>query len=395
MKHSLWAKFYSFALCIVLCLAWLPGKAEECFVVNIDHLDLNSLNDDAYVTSQLSAQSSSIRIQKYISDSNELASRIRLTILQVNTDTIIFDKNYGYQGKTFDSGDIYLPYVDNYTIPYLITLYVDDWVYAVPFMHQVPRLSFNGACTYGVRMRDYNPELTTNWLMGTMVDLAVLREQQYMSIPICASNYYFIGEATLTLVGEKLTVATHFEPSANVELHYCAVYAVARMADLTTADPQQMTERIYQIGETIDVTGLNSLLLYLPMSLSYDPIGLPVFEYNLWGDMYLQRQLALWNENLGQSFPETYYPEIPTPEPIPEAPVQELPNDPPKNPSPNIPESDPPVIIEPPEAPIPDEILPEAPEIIPAPMPAVPDGENAQPISPGFWGRIESAKCTG
>ncbi|MEG0269400.1 MAG: hypothetical protein RR821_04035, partial [Clostridia bacterium] len=74
-----------------------------------------------------------------------------------------------------DSGVIYLPYVDNRTIPYLITLTAGDTTYAMPFMHLRPRLEYNGACTYGVRMQDFDSTLAMDWLMGTMLDLNALR----------------------------------------------------------------------------------------------------------------------------------------------------------------------------------------------------------------------------
>lgn len=344
MKSRLLRGFFALTLCVALSLGILPAKAENCFVINVDLLDMNSLRDNDYVAQHLSAGAAGIRLQKYISDSDELAARVRLTILQVSTNTLVFDKNYGYQSGTFDSGEIYLPYVDSGTVPYLVTLYVEDWVYAMPFMHLMPRLVRNGACTLGVRIRDLNPTLTSDWLMGTMLDLNALRVQGSIVLPICASNVYLIGEATVTLDHEQLTVQLALASSANIELHEYAIYCITQVTELTTVDPHRMPQRAYSLGEAIDVSGASSALLYFPMSLSFDSGGLPLFSYDI-SSADLQSQLLLWNENLAgaqapafadpiatetptiEIFPETVPEVLPVIDPVPE-PVLDLESEP-------------------------------------------------------------------
>lgn len=88
--------------------------------------------------------------------------------MQMDSQTLLFDKDYGLQSGTFDSGVIYLPYVADRTIPYLVTLTVGDYVYAMPFMHQQARLVANNACTYGVRLNDLAVAFYGDWMMGTM-----------------------------------------------------------------------------------------------------------------------------------------------------------------------------------------------------------------------------------
>ena len=142
MKKRMW-------LCVALCalLVWtsVPSLAEDCFTIDVDALDMNSLNSDEYVAQYLSASAQGVRVRKYISDSSELAAPVRLTLMQMDSQTLLFDKDYGLQSGTFDSGVIYLPYVADRTIPYLVTLTVGDYVYAMPFMHQQARLVANNA----------------------------------------------------------------------------------------------------------------------------------------------------------------------------------------------------------------------------------------------------------
>lgn len=124
MKKRMW-------LCVALCalLVWtsVPSLAEDCFTIDVDALDMNSLNSDEYVAQYLSASAQGVRVRKYISDSSELAAPVRLTLMQMDSQTLLFDKDYGLQSGTFDSGVIYLPYVADRTIPYLVTLTDEDW----------------------------------------------------------------------------------------------------------------------------------------------------------------------------------------------------------------------------------------------------------------------------
>ena len=101
--------FVAALLCLALLFGHIPSvRAEDCFTINVDTLDMDSLNSDEYVALNLSAQTQGIRVQKYISDSSELAVPVRLTLTQMDSGTLLFDKDYGYQSGTFDSGVIYL-----------------------------------------------------------------------------------------------------------------------------------------------------------------------------------------------------------------------------------------------------------------------------------------------
>ena len=123
------------ALCFCL-LCSLSALAEDSFTIDIDMLDLDRLNRDDYVARELTSSAQGIRVLKYISDSSELAAPVRLQIQQVNTGKLLFDKDYGYESHTFDSGVIYLPYADRDVTPCLVTLSVGNYIYAMPFMHK-------------------------------------------------------------------------------------------------------------------------------------------------------------------------------------------------------------------------------------------------------------------
>lgn len=284
-------------LLILLCLCLLTPhsvSAEDCFTINVDLLDMDSLRSDDYVARTLSASTQGVRVRKYISSGSEAAAPVRLTLTEMNNRTLLFDKDYGYQSGTFDSGVIYLPYLGDGTTPYLITLYVGDFVYAMPFMHLQARLSHNGACTHGVRLRDLSAALGGDWLMGTLLDLQALRASGRQRIDLCASNQYIIGTADVTLSGDSLSVSVSFASGANVDLHSAAVYVVTDLPAFAAGSYPSARG----LGDWVDVSGADAALLYLPMEISYDPSGLSSFWYDLGA---LQSQLDLWNAHRGAS----------------------------------------------------------------------------------------------
>ena len=283
MKHLL-KGVCLWLLCLMLLLP--AAMAEECFTIDVDALDMSRLNSNDYVAAHLSAGAQGLNVRKYLSSSSEVASAVRLTVTQMNTQTLLFDKNYGYQTGVFDSGVLYLPYVSEGTVPYLITLYVGETVYAIPFMHRQSRLQSNGACTVGVRLRDLDPAQSADWLMGTMVDLNALRQTGSLTTDICASNRSIIGAATIALRGNELSVDLHFSSQANVTLTDASLYVVTDGNVLSTTSPRS-------INSWVDVSGAERALIYLPMEVSYDPSGLPAFRYD---QTVSQSQQQLWKD---------------------------------------------------------------------------------------------------
>lgn len=274
-----------FLLCACLAVFTGTALAEDCFTLDIDTLDLDSLTNDDYVAGALSSGAQGIRVRKFVSDSSELAAPLRLTLKQVNTGAIVFDRDYGYQSGTFDSGVIYLPYSGEGTSSYLVSLYLGNYVYAVPFLQQPRRLTYNGACTVGPRLRDVDASLSSDWFMASVVDLNALRGGS-ATVDLCASNSYLIGTATISVSGESLCVQLSFTPSAQVEVSQQTLY-------VTTPGRSLASAQAHAVGEWVDVGNASAALIYLPMQLSYDPSNLPGFSYDAYDP---QGQIALWRE---------------------------------------------------------------------------------------------------
>ncbi len=284
------ARRFAILVCLALMLS-APALADGGFTIDVDALDMGRLNSDAYVAANLSSSEPGLRVTKTVSASSEVACTVRLTITQMDTQTLIFDRDYGYVAGLFDSGVIYLPNGGGRTIPYLVTLYAGEYVYAMPYMQLQPRLSHNGACTYGVRLRDLDPSLGSDWLMGTMINLPALSARGSRTVDICASNSYVIGQATLEMNGSSLRVNLAFATGANVDVNQLSLYVITDCAAYANGHGAPS----YGVGQWVDVSGCDTALIYLPMQLSYDPAGLPTFTYNL-QDAALQEQLRLWQQ---------------------------------------------------------------------------------------------------
>lgn len=118
-------------LCLLMALPLGMALAGGPFTVDVDGLDLSRLNHNDYVAAHLTSDAAGICVCKSLNGDES----VRLTLMQMSSQTLLVDRNYGVQSGTFRSGDLYLPLAEG-TTPYLITLYVGDTVYAIPFMQK-------------------------------------------------------------------------------------------------------------------------------------------------------------------------------------------------------------------------------------------------------------------
>ncbi len=276
------------ALCLLLAAS--AALAEDCFTLDVDALDMNSLKNDDYVARALSSSAQGVCVRKVVSESPDVASAVRLTLMQMPEGTLLFDKDYGYQSGTFDSGVIYLPYVDDRTIPYLVTLYVGDQVYAMPFMHLQARLTGNGACSLGPRLSEMSAAFGGDWMMGTVVDLQAAAAQGGVTVPLCASNRYAIGQVHIAVQGGSVCVSPSYDPNARVNVHSQSVYVATDLQSLAAGQ----LPAAHALGEWVSVGDAACAVVYVSLVVDYDPSGLGGFAYG-----GVDGQLALWRQHLG------------------------------------------------------------------------------------------------
>ncbi len=223
---------------------------------------------------ELSSHMQGVRIQKTV----EPPAEIRLIITQTDSGTVILDKAYSEQSSAFDSGEIYLPYTGRAATAYTVSLQTGGEALSFSYTQLQARLTDNSAYTLG-------PRLSGDWPMATVLDLT----RTGATVPICASNQYIIGQAVFTLSGGTLEVSLSFAASANVTLENQAVYVTLNPASL---DDNPLRQAKHSVGEAIDISGGQTALVCVPLTVSYDPVGLSDFVYNA-NDREILSQMAL------------------------------------------------------------------------------------------------------
>ena len=288
-------------LCVLWMLIGIPAAAlaENAFEIDVDRLDLEQVSDPAYQQAMLTAKTQYIRVSCQVEGEQD----VTLCVKRQESGETVYQKSYGPVSGRFQSDEIYLKYTGSETVPYAVILTVGEKHFEFPFFRQLITLTNNTACTYGVRIRDVQPGLTNKWQMATALDLSAVRGLPggRLEIPVCASDMYVIGTATVRVRDDSLRVTVSFLEGLDITLERQAMYlwtdpgAVSRLWDKSLDKlPRYATGTDVSISG--DLGGQERVILYLPMTVTYDPNGLERFSYDLENDGALKEQLALWRQ---------------------------------------------------------------------------------------------------
>lgn len=281
---------------VLSCLA-LPGLAVDTFVIPVNELDMNRLSDDSYIADHLSAGTQYIRLTYALSEQ----AHVVVSVVREDTGAAVHEKDYGQVSGTFRSDDIYLKYTGSETTKYNITVAIGDAKYKFPFQRQLMLLKNNTACTYGVRIKNLDKRLTDGWTMVTLLDLdeVAALPGSTKRIDLCASNMYVIGTVSVRVRDDALRVSMQLDEDNKFEISHQSLYLITNLSDWTSVNPKQMSQPQYEIGVDISLSqelpGVRYLVMYLPMTLTYDPNGLDRFSYDLKNNPDLQHQLEIWD----------------------------------------------------------------------------------------------------
>lgn len=127
----------------------------------------------------------------------------------------------------------------------------------------------NTASSLGLRFRDVKPELGKKWFMFSPVDLSADGEQ---SIPIVASNAYYLGNALVKVEGGNVTVTYTFPKGVKVKSEFLTFFA--DLASVANVDPAALADQAYTFGEPISIQealgGDTKVLLYTNFVIDYN-----------------------------------------------------------------------------------------------------------------------------
>lgn len=211
---------------------------------------------------------------------------------------LIYQRDYGVCGGTFRSEDIYLR-LDGSTTTYHVSLWVGDEGYAFPVQRVMPRLIANAVCSVGLPLQ----ELTgaSGWKSATLLDTAAL-EGRSLTVALHASNAYEIGTATFTISGGQLTVSAQLNPGVDGSIDKASVQVATTALEAQQLGRKNFLGQTGRLEQPIDLLGTPYAAVYLNLSVSFDPTGLPGSPATLLEgqrDLWQQMQNETANEALG------------------------------------------------------------------------------------------------
>lgn len=122
-------------------------------------------------------------------------------------------------------------------------------------------------CSLGIRFRDIKPELTRKWYMFTPVDLSKNGTQ---NIDLIAANITYIGNVTIEVSGDTVTVRHHVSwPAEKRDMAFTLLHD---LDSVNSVDIQNLPAYSFDqpISISKDLNGDTSVLLYVLGHVNYD-----------------------------------------------------------------------------------------------------------------------------
>ena len=122
-------------------------------------------------------------------------------------------------------------------------------------------------CSLGIRFRDIKPELTRKWYMFTPVDLSKNGTQ---NIDLIAANITYIGNVTIEVSGDTVTVKHHVSwPAEKRDMAFTLLHD---LDSVNSVDIQNLPAYSFDqpISISKDLNGDTSVLLYVLGHVNYD-----------------------------------------------------------------------------------------------------------------------------
>ncbi len=179
----------------------------------------------------------------------------------------IYQRDYGTCDSPFYTDDIYLP-MDGSEITYAVTLTVGETTYAFDVTREAGYLYDNAACAGGYPLSSITG--SRNWCTATIIDVNAL-EGSSMTVPLCASKWYCIGTATLSVSGGKLTVSASLSDGLDGSIDSATVYVAMNALQAQELGQKYFTGTTSSLDRAIDLSGANYAAVYVQMIVSYDP----------------------------------------------------------------------------------------------------------------------------
>lgn len=198
---------------------------------------------------------------------------------------VTYQRDYGVCSGTFRSEDIYLRLNGEETV-YNITVTAGAETHAFQVTRTMPYLRENAACSVGYPLSELSG--SGGWKSVTMLDLATL-EGSVMTVPMHASGAYTLGSVTFTVESGMLTVSAKLADGMDGTIDRGMVYVATNPIDAQNLGARHFDGLAGRLEEAIDLQGADYAAVYVKLTVSFDPAGVPSSP-----ETVLDGQAELW-----------------------------------------------------------------------------------------------------
>lgn len=264
---------------VILMLVLFVSVAAQAQTALLDAAQIqNAVVDENYIAANLTHAAQYLSVSY---DVGEAEQPVSLSVVALDTGAPVYGKNYGMVSGAFVSDEVYLKFTGNAMDRYTVTLAVGDTAITFPFYRKLLRLSDNSACGAGLRFSDINARFKGEKAMALAVDL---QNEGNLSTPVVASDMYLAGQMNVSVAQGTVTVSFSLAPEAQAEVKSQRLYILTDISELIDLSERRL--RIYPVyapGRSVDVAselaGSRYALIYLSLTLDYDPNSLEKFIY--------------------------------------------------------------------------------------------------------------------
>ena len=253
-------------LLVLLMLCAVPAfAAEDVFTINAQDVTEDAWNE-SFIASSLTSDRSYLRVTCPM----EEEAAVTLSIAGENG-KLVYQRDYGVCGGKFRSEDIYLRLEGSETT-YQVTLWVGDEGYSFPLRRVMPRLTGNAACSAGYPLGEISG--TDTWKTVTILDVAQVSRRP-ITVALNASDAYEIGSVTFTVEDGRLTVSAKLEDGVDGSIDKANVYVATTALEAEKLGKKKFPGATAKLDEAVELWGTPYAAVYVNLTVSFDPTGVP------------------------------------------------------------------------------------------------------------------------
>lgn len=184
---------------------------------------------------------------------------------------LVYQRSYGLCSGRFSSEDIFLRLSGSQT-DYRVSLQAGAQCYAFGVRRVQPRLTNVSACSAGYPLSRMTGADT--WRCATLLDLSAM-EGTSMTVPLCAGDAYELGTVTFTVNGGALTVSVAMMDGVDASIDKGTVYVATTALEAQTLGKKNFSGLKGRLNQSIALSGAGYAAVYVALTVSFDPQGLP------------------------------------------------------------------------------------------------------------------------